>query len=197
MKEKNYWPLAIIGVLLFGVFMVSVSITIALKNPVQDEDTYLSSKRDVDERINEIIKDQHHFLHMYKPTFSFLDSQGYAITLNDFHFPYITKPKRNKKEQQSSKEYLPNQGQLYIELAPLTQESNIPLSMRLFLASFHKANALEDLGILTESTKPFVYISDLLSLPFGRWKFILEVTYDEDNKKAYFEREIFVKAINL
>ena len=49
MKEKNYWPHAIIGVLLFGVFMVSVSITIAMKNPIQDENTYFAKKRIVDE----------------------------------------------------------------------------------------------------------------------------------------------------
>ena len=58
MKEKNYWPHAIIGVLLFGVFMVSVSITIAMKNPIQDENTYFAKKRIVDENINEIIKEQ-------------------------------------------------------------------------------------------------------------------------------------------
>ncbi|WP_300743632.1 hypothetical protein [uncultured Helicobacter sp.] len=193
MKNKNYWPHAIIGILLFGVFMVSVSIAIALKNPIQDEDTFLSSKRDVDERINEIIKEQNRFLSAYKPHF-FFNSPNEQITLANFSFPYMTKPSRpNDKKAQDSKTYLPHQGEFYVELIPLDNTQENIASIRLLLDSFHQANMLKEISTLSPNPQnPLHYTSAPLHLSAGRWKFIVEITYDVD-KKAFFEQEIFVK----
>lgn len=199
MKEKNYWPLAIICVLLFGVFMVSVSVTIALKNPVQDEYTYLSTKRDVDERINDIIKEQNIFLASYKPSFFFIEPVKDLVTprehsLDNFVFPYMTKPYRPSKDKKEKVlKYVPRNVAFRLNLTPIANVEWDIVSVRLFLDSLHQANETRELATLAlDSTKPLSYKSTyLVSLPSGRWKFIVEITYDTD-KKAYFEHEVFI-----
>ena len=66
--QKNYWPIAIVGIILFGIVIISVGVMIAVKNPVVDEQMYGGKKRDIDEQINTILKEQREFESRAKAT---------------------------------------------------------------------------------------------------------------------------------
>ena len=53
-KERNYWPHAIVTVLIFMVFACAMVVKIAMDNPVQMDSFYLDKYQQVDENINEI-----------------------------------------------------------------------------------------------------------------------------------------------
>lgn len=206
MKEKNYWPTAIICVLLFGVFMVSVSITIAMKNPIQDENTYFAKKRVVDENINTIIKEQNLFNAIYEHTI-WIESNAETYIRDTFVFPYNAPAHRPDIKTSLDNTIPPNDVKLYIEL-----KQKMPLyeidSIHLYLDSMRQANQVLDLGeilILSESLPENLnttkWSSKTLQLPVGRWKFIIEITYKttadkaQSTQKAYFESEVFIKDI--
>lgn len=215
MKDKNYWPHAIIGILLFGVFMVSTSITIALKNPIQDENTYFGKKRDIDERINEIIKAQQEFSAIFTPSF-FAQGINPPKPLHplSFSFPYESIPqKSNAKELPSFQ----NSSYLFLKLAPKGERKAQIESIKLFLDSTYEANALQELGELKSvqigikppvpnqtqqaSNLEQIYRSQPLeALPLGRRKLIVEISYFNEfsesspkAQKAYFETIVNIK----
>ncbi|TLD97240.1 hypothetical protein LS71_000295 [Helicobacter jaachi] len=188
MKNKNYWPHAIIAILLFGVVMVSISITIALKNPIQDENTYFGKKRDVDWHINDIIKEQNHFNALYTIKPIILDKNANELAHNPFIFPYMA-PAHTPDAPDSKSKPLPQDITLHIALQTNTDKA--PPIFHLYLDSMHEANKLQDLGILKKEADN-LYTSGALHLPQGRWKLVLKITYDND-KSAYFESEIFVE----
>lgn len=190
MQEKNYWPLGIIGVLLFGVFMVSVSITIALKNPIQDESTYFDTKRNVDERINEIIANQNLFNTLF----------SYTIWLNadkiqnlDFTFPYHAPSHRPDIQRGEIPKIPANNVRLNFKL---DKPSTDLKSITLFLDSPIQAGKLLNLGEFSTNDSHIFVSQELNNLPNGRWKFILELSFTSDSqdtpKKAYLESEVFV-----
>lgn len=192
-QRKNYWLYIIIGLLLLGVAMIAASLTIALKNPVQDENTFFASKREVDEHINDIIKAQNHFLSAYKPTFFVIDSQG-ERELVGFIFPYMAKPHATGKAASKDKHApLESHLRLALTLTPNTSQSPAIHSITLHLDSPIKSGALRDLGALSpaQGADSEHFISSALSLPHGRWKLIVEIVFDK-GQKAYFEREIFI-----
>lgn len=213
MKEKNYWPHAIVGVLIFGVFMVSVSITIAMKNPIQDENTYFAKKRIVDENINNIIKDQNLFndLFEYSIYIKSADDLGKEYAQDSFIFPYYAPAHRPDIKSKTPPNIIPPSN---IYLAVNTKQhthSPIIQEIHLFLDSMHEADKIQDLGhlklIKTIDNADFdaLWQSDVFNnLPLGRWKFVLEITYDIESEalrepskqlehKAYFESEVFIK----
>lgn len=207
MKEKNYWPHAIIGVLLFGVFMVSVSITIAMKNPIQDENTYFAKKRIVDENINEIIKEQTLFNNIYDYKIWLSDEKGIYAN-NSFVFPYYTPANRPdiKKAKIPTSIISPNGVKLYIDLQRKILPDDYTIDkIQLFLDSMHEANKIQDLGELRPLNldrihNDALWESEILNnLPLGRWKFVLEISYSRIEKyvtpiqKAYFECQVFIK----
>ena len=59
--KKNYWPLAVIGIIAFGIVIICVGVVIAVKNPVSDELSYGDKKRVIDEKINDILLTQRAF----------------------------------------------------------------------------------------------------------------------------------------
>jgi len=65
-KEINYWPYAIIGMILAVVALSIWTIKVALKNPVQLDNSYMMKYQDVDENINEIIEKQKIFNSKYE-----------------------------------------------------------------------------------------------------------------------------------
>lgn len=195
MQEKNYWPLGIIGVLLFGVFMVSVSITIALKNPIQDESTYFDTKRNVDERINEIIANQN----LFNSLFSYIISLN-ADTTHEmkFVFPYYTPSHRPDIKKGEIVKIPADNVRLTFKLdKPTTQLKNITL----FLDSPIQAGKLVNLGEFSTNDSHTFTSQTLDNLPNGRWKFILELSFTADSqdsttKKAYLESEVFIGEIH-
>ena len=60
-KERNYWPHAIVTVLIFMVFACAMVVKIAMDNPVQMDSFYLEKYQQVDENINEIKEKQRIF----------------------------------------------------------------------------------------------------------------------------------------
>ncbi|WP_104743724.1 hypothetical protein [Helicobacter cinaedi] len=191
MQEKNYWPLGIIGVLLFGVFMVSVSITIALKNPIQDESTYFDTKRNVDERINEIITHQNLFNSLFSYTISLNANTAKKL---DFVFPYYAPSHRPDIKRGEIIKIPADNVRLTFKLdKPTTQLKNITL----FLDSPIQAGKLVNLGEFSTNDSHTFTSQTLDNLPNGRWKFILELSFTADSqdsttKKAYLESEVFI-----
>ncbi len=57
-KEINFWPYAIVGMILTVVILGAWTIKVALKNPVQLDNSYMMKYQDVDENINEILQKQ-------------------------------------------------------------------------------------------------------------------------------------------
>jgi len=57
-KEKNYWPHAIVIVLIFMIFACIMVVKIAIDNPVQMDSFYFEKYQQVDENINTIKKAQ-------------------------------------------------------------------------------------------------------------------------------------------
>lgn len=195
MQEKNYWPLGIIGVLLFGVFMVSVSITIALKNPIQDESTYFDTKRNVDERINEIIANQNLFNSLFSYTISLNADTTHEMK---FVFPYYTPSHRPDIKKGEIVKIPADNVRLTFKLdKPTTQLKNITL----FLDSPIQAGKLVNLGEFSTNDSLIFTSPTLDNLPNGRWKFILELSFITDSrdmtpKKAYLESEVFIGEIH-
>ncbi|BBG64873.1 hypothetical protein NNO_0171 [Hydrogenimonas sp.] len=60
-KEINYWPYTIVGMILTVVMLSAWTIKVALKNPVQLENSYMMKYQDVDENINDILLKQREF----------------------------------------------------------------------------------------------------------------------------------------
>lgn len=193
MKEKNYWTLGIIAILISGVFIVSLSIFIALKNPVQNENIFFAKKNIIDEYINQIIQEQNEFTSLYAPEISLDNPSGQ--NLSHFIFPYNTPAHRDPSVLKTTPPtpIFPYDNQLTITI---TDKPHVSLSaIDLFLDSLHKEGELKHIGTLllastSESKK--LYTSEKFNLPEGRWKLILEITYQQ-NKKAYFESEVFVQ----
>ncbi len=55
-KKRNFWPYGIVISIIFVAIMCADMVRIALANPVQMDDYYLSDYHDVDENINKIIE---------------------------------------------------------------------------------------------------------------------------------------------
>jgi hypothetical protein len=55
LTTRNYWPHAVVGFMFVGFGLITWTIDVALDNPVQMDNRYLSDKKDVDENINEIL----------------------------------------------------------------------------------------------------------------------------------------------
>ncbi len=60
-KEINFWPYTIVGMILTVVMLSAWTIKVALKNPVQLENSYMMKYQDVDDNINEILAKQRTF----------------------------------------------------------------------------------------------------------------------------------------
>jgi nitrogen fixation protein FixH len=54
-KETNYWPYAIVGMILTVVILGIWTIKVALPHPVQESNHYMMKNQHVDENINEIL----------------------------------------------------------------------------------------------------------------------------------------------
>jgi nitrogen fixation protein FixH len=54
-KETNYWPYAIVGMILTVVVLGIWTIKVAVTHPVQESNDYMMKYQDVDENINEIL----------------------------------------------------------------------------------------------------------------------------------------------
>ncbi|CAE09346.1 hypothetical protein WS0185 [Wolinella succinogenes] len=86
MREKNFWPLGIFLVTMTVVGMIIWTVNLALKNPVELDNSYMSYYQQVDSNINEIQQEQKRFWGLYaiKPFSSKVEMnlpQGVSIEL--------------------------------------------------------------------------------------------------------------------
>ncbi|WP_201352374.1 FixH family protein [Hydrogenimonas urashimensis] len=65
-NQINYWPYAIVGMILTVVVLGIWTIKVAVNNPVQEERTYMMKYQDVDANINEILARQKAFESKYR-----------------------------------------------------------------------------------------------------------------------------------
>lgn len=180
-NTKNYYPLAIIALLGFGVVMIIISISIALKNPIQDEYAYFEKKRLVDENINQIIHLHNAFINDFNPQITLLDSQGNAIDNVTFSTPYLRKASGRKKTKA-------------IITPPITLEVKLNStdsidSINAYIDSFSQSNVQNHIGSLVNNGR--IYSLALDSLPLGRWNLILEITLTNKGR-IFFEGEIYI-----
>lgn len=66
MEQRNFWPLGIVLLTMSVVAMIAWTIVIALRNPVELDNSYMSHYQHVDGNINEIQKAQKYFWSLYE-----------------------------------------------------------------------------------------------------------------------------------
>lgn len=188
--KKNLWPFAIFGFLALMVCAVIATVCIAIKHPVEEDDSYFSSKKMIDENINEIIRDQNRFSKQYSLYLGVNKSpqiDGYAKLL-----PVYT---AQSNAQNAHHLYLENRkkNRLYVK-ALCNQPQN--LSIRLYMEKINAGQKKIDLGEMRyQENKGYFSSKSFDNLKEGRYKAIFEVSYLEDNrhKKIFFEREVYAR----
>ena len=65
-NERNYWPYAIVGMILTVVVLGIWTIKVAVSNPVQLDRSFMRSYQEVDENYNEIVAAQKAFEKKYR-----------------------------------------------------------------------------------------------------------------------------------
>jgi len=94
-KEINYWPYAIVGMILTVVILGIWTIKVAVKNPVQLDNSYMMKYQDVDENINKILAKQKLFESKYEIN---LSSNKLHIGKNRVVIEIISKDTESIKE---------------------------------------------------------------------------------------------------
>lgn len=112
--ERNYWPHAIVTMILLAIVACAWTIKIALDNPVEMDSYYLTKYQQVETNINEILEHQATFDANYQVkhesvkftmnqnnsvTFSILDKNGKAIENAKVRL-VISRPETNTNNQE-------------------------------------------------------------------------------------------------
>jgi nitrogen fixation protein FixH len=111
-KEYNFWPYAIVGMILTVVMLGIWTIKIAVKNPVQESRAYMMKYQDVEENINELIARQKAFEAKYSIDMSqnrlrigknvvrikVTDKKSGAPVVNAKIFAIVTRPTTSKED---------------------------------------------------------------------------------------------------
>lgn len=188
--KKNLWPFAIFGFLALMICAVIATVIIAIKHPVSEDDSYLSSKKMIDESINEIIKDQNRFNKQYSLYLGVNKSpqiDGYAKLLP----VYLAQ----SNAQNARHLYLENQENNHLYVKALCKQPE-NLSIRLYMEKINAREKKIDLGEMHYQENGGYFASESFgNLKEGRYKAIFEVSYLEDNrsKKIFFEREVYAR----
>lgn len=184
--KKDLWPIGIFIFLGLMVCMIVLSVSIAVINPVLEDDTYFSSKKEIDGSINQIIRDQNHFskeYQLYLGINKFPQVNGYAKLFP----PYIAQA----KSQSMQSLHLNTQENNYLYVKALCKQPE-KLSIFLYMEKINSRQEKIEIGEMRYENGYFA--SNVFShLKKGRYKAIFEVSYHEDGKKkkVFFEREVF------
>lgn len=65
-KEKNYWPHTIVGMISAVVVLCAWTISVALENPVQMSTKFMDKYQNVDNNINDILISNYNFQKLYR-----------------------------------------------------------------------------------------------------------------------------------
>lgn len=188
--KKNLWPLAIFGFLTLMVCAVIATVVIAVNHPVREDDSYFSSKKIIDESINEIIKDQDRFCKQYALYLGVNKSpkvDGYAKLLP----VYLAQSNAQNVRQL----YLENQDNNHLYVKALCKQPQ-NLSIKLYMEKINARQRKIDLGEMHyEENKGYFASEAFGTLKEGRYKAIFEVSYLENDrpKKIFFEREVYAR----
>lgn len=180
--KKTKAPLYLFGFLGLMVCCIIASVAIAVKNPINEDDSYFSSKKLIDEQINSIIQEQNWFLARCG---LYLGIDEPAKFLSQFKLipPYLQSPTRTYISRLSSKET----HHLFLGL-----EGEEPKDLAIFLY-LEKINSSAP-KILLGKIDPHQASIRLPLLEAGRYKAVFEVQYsrNEEQRRIFFERELFI-----
>lgn len=180
--RKTKAPLYLFGFLGLMVCCIIVSVAIAVKNPVNEDDSYFSSKKLIDEQINSIIQEQNWFLARCE---LYLGIDEPARFLSQFKLipPYLQSPTYAYTSRLSSKE-------AHHLFLGLKGEEPRELAIFLYLERINSSAP----KILLGKIDPHQVPTTLPYLEVGRYKAVFEVQYlrNEEQKRIFFEREIFI-----
>ncbi|RDU57191.1 hypothetical protein CQA49_00570 [Helicobacter sp. MIT 00-7814] len=181
MKNKNYWPLAIVGIILFGIVIICVGVVIAVKNPIVDELSFGDKKRVIDERINEFLHSQRDF-EAHTKVILHTDSKDLALTS-----PYEYKPRAFEKSNFNNASAFSFALELQTNPANEVAINEITATIESFLQN------IPPLTPKLCQTKPNIFEPcEMLSMPkAGRYKMRFGVKY-ADSKEAHFEEDVFI-----
>lgn len=180
--KKTKAPFYLFGFLGLMVCCIIASVAIAVKNPVNEDDSYFSSKRQIDEEINSIIQEQNWFLARCE-LYLGLDEPTKFSSQSKLIPPYLQSPTYSPILRLSSKE----SHHLFLGLKG---EMPKDLAIFLYLERINSSASKIPLGKISPHQTPIA----LPHLESGRYKAIFEVNYSKnaEEKRIFFERELFV-----
>ena len=188
--KRNFWPIGIFGFLFLMVCAVIATVVISIKNTIKEDDSYFSSKKIIDENINEIIKDQNRFTQKYSLYLGVNKSpqvDGYAKLLPVYM--------AQSNAQNARHIYLENKDNNHIYVKALCKQPQ-NLTIRIYMEKINTQQKKIDLGEMQyQENKGYFASQSFGNLKEGRYKAIFEVSYLEDNKskKVFFEREVYAR----
>lgn len=196
--KKNYWPMAIVGIILFGVVVITAGVIVAIKHPAIDEEMYGGKKRDIDEHINIIFQEQREFESSAKVI---LHTGSDQITLQT---PYLNKAPQ--KSQTQPKLTLPMHLEVLADFS--LHIHGVDLTITSFIPDVPDSAPIALLGDDLDYTESATKIEQAFPKT-GRYKLKIRIHYstksDSQNldstnaqssaqKSAYFEQEVFYTA---
>ena len=187
-KPFNFWPLSIAGFIGVVILLIVWTVYFALQNPVQRDDSFLTSYQEADALINTIQEEQKQFTALYQLKWQGIDStnlpqvkshsraQNIAASFDSLHFP---------------------EGFAF-QIEP-RKDTLLPRIMNIE-ALLTRPHTKENDQILTFAPDSNLYRSQPIELPsYGRWLIQGAIHYEqvEDSsstpKTGYFRFEFFVR----
>lgn len=170
--KKTKAPFILFGFLGILVSCIVISIVIALKNPIMEDRTYFTSKKELDSQVNDLLKEQKWFLQHHKV---FLKLNQKTIELIP---PYLKKPNDQSLGLKASQTHAFT---FLLQGHPLQE-----LKTHFYLEKINSTEDRLDLGDLS--------VFEVLIPQKGRYKIIAVIEYERNNeqKRLFFEKEIFV-----
>ncbi|CAM2795847.1 hypothetical protein [Helicobacter felis] len=165
-KEKNYWPLGILSVLLLGVLLVSALVVVAIKYTPKNDNSYLTQHTYTDAHINTMIAHYHTFLQNYNLTLQ-SDNQN----LNP-PFPYYLNPSTPLLHLHLKN----NQMQLvFTRLQKVTPPLNVSVILVDMAKAhpFEKPKCMEDIKAIVCTLNPFNLSRE------GNYKILIKVGFNK------------------
>ncbi|WP_121021374.1 hypothetical protein [Helicobacter vulpis] len=168
-REKNYWPLGILAILLLGVVLVSALVVVAIKNTPQDDNSYLEKHTFTDAHINTMLAHYRAFLENYDLV---LLNQDQSLTPL---FPYYV----NQNTPTLRLKLRHNQVRIVIEKlqpkAPPLELSVLLIRGRDHLQPFREPECVENTKQIACTLHPFNLPSE------GHYKILIRVHFQGEN----------------
>ena len=171
-------PLLLFSFLGVMVFCIVISVVIAIKNPIKEDNSYFSSKKQIDTDINLIIKEQREFSKL-GALYLGCDETPRLIKENKLKFPYLQKRDDVLK--------LKSLGEHRLFLVWKGQKIE-KLTIALYLEKINSNFKIALGEISSEMPKA------LPKLDAGRYKAIFDTAYlrEGEMRRVFFEKELFI-----